>query len=58
MTAIGFVLLFAGWLIGSLFGSPNPYFTNAADKVAVIMYLSGLLLALAGAAAWLWRVMP
>lgn len=56
MTAIGFVLLFAGWLIGSLFGAK--FGTNKADYAACTLYFVGLLLSVAGLATWFWRWLP
>ena len=56
MTAIGFVLLFAGWLIGSMFGATRG--TNAADYVACALYFFGLIAMVAGLATWFWRWLP
>ena len=56
MTAIGFVLLFAGWLIGSMFGATRGL--NKAAYVASIFSIVGLILAVAGLATWLWRWLP
>lgn len=57
MTAIGFVLLFAGWLIGSVFGATRGT-TNKADYVAGAISFFGLIAMVAGLAAWLWRGLP
>lgn len=57
MTAIGFVLLFAGWLIGSAFGAPRGT-TNKADHVACALYFFGLIAMVAGLATWFWRWLP
>lgn len=57
MTAIGFVLFFSGWLIGSAFGATRGT-TNKADYVACALYFSGLIVAVAGLATWLWRWLP
>ena len=57
MTAIGFVLLFAGWLIGSMFGAPRGT-TNKADYVAGALSFFGLIATVAGLAAGLWRWLP
>ena len=54
MTAIGFVLLFAGWLIGSMFGASRGT-TNKADYVACALSFSGLIAMVAGLATWFWR---
>lgn len=57
MTAIGFVLLFAGWLIGSMFGAPRGT-TNKADTVACALFFVGLIAMVAGLSTWLWRWLP
>ena len=56
MTAIGFVLLFAGWFIESMFGAE--FGTNKADQTACALYFSGLIVAVAGLATWFWRWLP
>lgn len=62
MTALGFLLLFCGVLVGRVWGT-SPIETllgryNKADYIGGALAAVGLPLLLAGVFTWLWRAMP
>ncbi|MBN3757202.1 hypothetical protein G3N95_29970 [Paraburkholderia sp. Tr-20389] len=58
MTAIGFALMLTfGYLFGVCDGLPFGWQGRGRDVCALVT-LIGFVLAIAGVAMWLWRVMP
>lgn len=58
MTAIGFLMIALGMLLGILCGAPRDDEWNRADGVGFAAVIAGTALVSVGIAVWLWSAMP
>ena len=58
MTAVGLLLMIAGFFTVRIFGSPYMFRTNAADYIGVLCTLIGAILAAAGVFKLAWSYLP
>lgn len=58
MTAVGFLMITLGMIIGIAFGDPDEDTYNVADAIAANALFFGLAIFSIGVSVWLWGVMP